>query len=919
MTKFFRGCRLSSLFIFSLLAAASHPSLRAASLQALAPSCELRTLEASLPVPTKDLRHGEEYLRRLDLFYERNGHLPEPVKVAVFEDGRYFVLDGHHGFEVLRRRQVNPLRVDRDFTLVKLRYADLSKINHVSDWRTPFDPRLQIRLADLRSYDEFVSRLAQVLGPNELNAFIRQHPEAYSVARDAPKMAQVYEGVARDREAYFRRMDKSMAMKVGQLVGAVPADGILWEPGTGSGAQAAAYAAYYPRLLVLGTDLDQKSVRFAQERFAFPNLIYFQGDALNPDLPSSFVDAVEDSSSGHHFVSYGRTGRDFREENIEEYRAHVSRILKPGGYYAMRDFVAPEWPKRVRIVLSRAPGSAKGYGAFSKADLFAHFAKNFKSHDYDPARDLVKELTATSSDRSFEAPGEMVANFLLRIDYTENWEAELKEQYTYYNQGEHSASLLRHGMRVDFSLAYRNPWIEKQWWPQSVARVFALDGSPLDLPPTNLILYARKLRPFDVKEITLESAAPITGDSWMRFKKFRSPLGGESRDLITVPGVTKSFLPYESNHEGHFIFVVREALNPALVYYSRLSGFDGAQYSGLTSDSFTKVVATGDKSSFQQVFAQVLEEKASTTLANDTAQAIRVEKGHSFLPSPGASDELVEMNLVDMGEHGSSNVFAHSSAKRIEVRQFIAATNMGSIPDGRLQVAAYKLARRKGWDGGPWSGGNLTQWERSSAALLGAYPYSYARLTAAMPKAEWVEDSTVSEPYLTLESLRLREHRANGESRDFSFESARPAKESVNTVSTIPYCFAEGELFIGFETYSSPSFESRGLTPTQYVVPAFRLSVGVKDRLALQSEIKAKWGKTFGVNPELQNLGEGYFPSPGQSPEKVFPFAVDVGRETEKIKGLRFVPWSHLKNELDAIPDLHTLVAIYRLAHAFGI
>lgn len=885
----------------------------------LVATCQRLILRLGDVVPTQaGLRHDEEYMKRLGLYLGKNGRLPSPVKVGRFEDGRLFVLDGHHGLELLGRQGVTALEPGRDYTVRDWTYADFDAINHVAGWVTPFDPRTHVRLPQLLPYKKFVHELSRHLPQSELEAFIRRHPEAYLAPRTDDAGVHQFEGATRDRAAYFREMDRSMAMKVGQLLGAIPSEGILWEPGTGSGAQAAAYAAYYPNLLVVGTDLDIKSIRFAQSNFVFPNLLYMLGNALAPDFPSSFVDAVEDSSAGHHFVSYGRTGEDFREKNIEDYRGEVARILKAGGHYAMRDFVSPEWPARVRLVLSDRPGAGTGFGAFSKAELFKDFAKNFRSHDYDGSAALVQELpSADGTVRVFEAPGEFAANFMLRIAYTDNWQAEMHEQYTYYSQAEHQSSLLAHGMRVDFSLAYRNPWIEKNWWPQDVVSVQKIDGSPLDLPPTNLILYARKLRPHDIKSIDVKSVSPVKGKSWMSLQSYRSSLDGSRRDLITVPGVTRTFVPFETSASGNFIFIVPDSVRPALVYYSKLSGFDGAEYSGITSDSFSAVVPGVPAADSLQILSKVLEEKGTTTLGARAMEQIELQPGPTLLPSPGTSDELVQVTYVDMRGEGSANVFAHATSKRVEVKQFLAATNMGSIPDGRLQAATYELARAKGWDLGMWSGGELSSGQRADAHGLNLAP-SYTALSEGNPQNEWRRSVSPVSPYLAFENVVFEHRFASGESKDVSLEFARPQKLSVNTVSTIPYCFVNGELHIGFEAYSLPSFEQRGFKPTQHVVPAFRLSSEVKDRIALFSETRAKWKINFASDPKLQNLGEGYFPSPGQTPEKVFPFAVDVSG-VSKLPRLNFVPWSQLQKEMPLVSDMHSRVAIYRLVHALGL
>lgn len=863
-------------------------------------------------------RHGPDYMARLKLYLDQKGHLPNPLNLVRFEDGRYYIHDGHHGYAGLLSAGVSQIEQGHDFEVTHRTYQDYLEINHYVGWVTPFDPRTHVRLPDLRSFKDLISRLRVKVSQPQLDAFIRNHPEAYSVPRNQPQnQSASYEGSTRDRKDYFQSMDQSMPMKVGHMLGAFPESGILWEPGTGSGGQAAAYAAYYPNLLVLATDLDTQSVRHAQGNFLMPNLLYFQGDALNPDFPKSFVDAVEDSSSGHHFVSYGVSGKDFDEKNIERYRQHVVRVLKPGGYYAMRDFVAPDWPQTVRLFLDNTKGTETDtYGALSKAELFEVFARDFRSHDY-PRGAAIKVIAENDSGmKVFEAPGEFVANFMLRMQYTNNWEAELREQYTYYNQAEHVRSLEDLGLRVDFAQPYRNSWIEKNWWPSSVVRVSTVDGVALDLPPTNLILYARKPRPHDVKEIRLKSASEITGASWMKLRSYQNLTAGETSkkyDVISVPGITQTFVPFESTAEGNFLYLLTEAERPSLVYYSHLSSFDGIRYSGITNEAFSRVFPS-EAENFKADFDAILKAKALTTLDSHSRANIEGRRSLRFLPSPGTSDELVTLTLVDMKSEARSRVFSAAQSKRVEVNQFISAVNLGSLPDGRLQVAAYQLAREKAWPLLPWFGGALPSFDTPNVRV-GVAP-SYVKLNRVL-NDEWKEVTVSENPFLSFEKVVFERVRQDGHSDPVTLEFGRPSKLSLNTVSAIPYYFSDGELFIGFENYSLPSFQSRGYSATQAVVPAFRLSTEVKDRMGLRGEVAKVLQQQFNATGSLHSLGEGYFPSPGQTPEKVFPYALHV--ETgENLSGVVFVPWSILKTELNEIKDLHSLVSIFRLAHALG-
>jgi SAM-dependent methyltransferase len=862
-------------------------------------------------------RHGEEYIKRLQLYVKKYGRLPGPLKLVEFEDGRIFVHDGHHQFTSLKREGFETLREGVDFELSKFLYSDYTDINFSAGWVTPFDPRKSLRVAELGGFKSFVQALRKVQPDVEVESFIRAHPEAFSLSlSDSGQLSPDFEGSARDRIAYFKEMDRSMPMKIGHLLGAFPRKGILWEPGTGSGGQAAGYAAFYPELLVVGTDLDYQSIRHAQSNYALGNLVYMHGDAMSPDFPSSFIDAVEDSSMGHHLVSYGKSGSDFNEQNIEIYRRQVARVLKPGGYYAMRDFVAPDWPSTVRVYLSTEPGQKSGYGALSKAELFEDFIKNFRSHDYPEGAEVVRGQTSAGM-QSFEAPGEFVANFMLRLQYTDNWEAEMREQYTYYTQQEHLDSLTRLDFRVDFAQPFHNPWIEANWWQPETVHVQTLQGEVLDLPPTNLILYARKLRDFEVKSLQVTRVEPVDmSNSWMKLRRFKNNDSNSEYDLIAVPGLTKTFIPFETTRDGNFIFLNTDVERPALEYYRMLTQLDSTTYSGVNTEGFSKVFPDPNVS-VQDAFAQVLEQKALTTFDEQSRRSVQFNKAAEFFPSPGTSDELVGTYFVDMGDHGSSNVFAEGQAKRVEINQFIASANLGAIPDGRLQVAAYQLSIDQKWPIAAWFGETFEPVNQSVMAV--DLSPSYATVVSKKDRRiSWREASVDSEGgYLSFEKVFYDRVLQSGKTEEQSFEFARPSKFSVNTVSALPYFVSGGELYVGFESYSLPSFQARGFDSVQAVVPAFRLPNKVQDRIGLRLETERRLVEQFQIKGSLKGLGEGYFSSPGQTPEKIFPYAIEVNA-LEVAQGIRFVAWSDLKSELKSVKDLHTLVSIYRLVHALG-
>src|SRR5688572_31665356 len=79
-------------------------------------------------------------------------------------------------------------------------------------------------------------------------------------------------------EAYFAGMDASMRQKVALTTAHFPARGRIADMGAGSGRGAYDLASLYPRLELVGVDINPLSVERAAREYRRPNLSYVVGD-----------------------------------------------------------------------------------------------------------------------------------------------------------------------------------------------------------------------------------------------------------------------------------------------------------------------------------------------------------------------------------------------------------------------------------------------------------------------------------------------------------------------------------------------------------------------------------------------------------------------------------------------------------------
>lgn len=103
-----------------------------------------------------------------------------------------------------------------------------------------------------------------------------------------------------------------------------------------------------------------------------------------------------------------------------------------------------------------------------------------------------------------------------------------------------------------------------------------------------------------------------------------------------------------------------------------------------------------------------------------------------------------------------------------------------------------------------------------------------------------------------------------------------------------------------------------------FVAPAWRLPWGVEAltpaRDFLRQRLLADHGARAG---EMWLLGGHYHPSPGVTPEAVFPFAVEIVEEQASTYPLR---WVRLAEALaHPLRDGHLRVVLHRAAHALGL
>jgi hypothetical protein len=108
------------------------------------------------------------------------GRVSPLIEITLFEDGKHFIHDGHH-------RSASIVLGGRDFldsTEYRIRnfnYEHYLEINLSASWMTPFDPRVEVRLANIFEYKTNVNALINEGSSNDdIFKYITENKHLYA-------------------------------------------------------------------------------------------------------------------------------------------------------------------------------------------------------------------------------------------------------------------------------------------------------------------------------------------------------------------------------------------------------------------------------------------------------------------------------------------------------------------------------------------------------------------------------------------------------------------------------------------------------------------------------------------------------------------------------------------------------------------
>lgn len=321
----------------------------------------------------------------------------------------------------------------------------------------------------------------------------------------------------RDYASYAFGMGNSeiVAVKYNDIRQAI-VPGKIVDEGCADGALLVRVAQEFPDSDLIGIEITGEFMARCRERqragqFGDTFVHFHQRNILEPIFEEASIDTVICNSTVHELWSYGDG-----ERTVHDYLQRKFAQTRPGGRLIIRDVVGPEdQQQEVYLRLEHRDGSndniytrfddgealAKHLAQLSTYARFKRFARDFLNGGGE-ARAFPYREVVVHGDRCAVLSLRHAAEFMSKMDYVDNWESEMQEEFAFWSFSQWKAALSGAGFQVlenpnapeQGSRVYTSDWIVQNRWQGRVAlyrKSYArLESFPY--PPTNIVLVGEK-------------------------------------------------------------------------------------------------------------------------------------------------------------------------------------------------------------------------------------------------------------------------------------------------------------------------------------------------------------------------------------------------------------------------------------------
>lgn len=719
-------------------------------------------------------------------------------------------------------------------------------------------------------------------------------------------------------EAYFAGMDSSVQQKIALTTAHFPARGRVADMGSGSGRGTFDLARLYEGLELIGVDINPAAVAYADEQYKSPNLRYTVGDISEMIFPENSLDGILDSSVLHHVTSFN----DFDVGRVFATFDNQVAQLKTGGVIIIRDFVIPHGAEDVYLDLPESDGANGGeVEDLSTAALFELFARSWRSSaNRDAPVPFVRLESARTGFARYRVRLRAAAEFVLRKDYRADWETELLEEYTYLSQSEFEAEFRARGLRIVASMPIWNPWIVENRF-ENRFYLSDLNGNQLPFPPTNYLIVGEKVRAGAGVKLNERWAREIETPQFLNLTFHRHKESGRVYEIAERPNLTVDLLPWVESEGQIFVLAKKDFPRPIVNACSNHPTLNSSSLSGYITEPISAIVASVEAS--DEIVRQILSERAGVT----PDEIINLGEPFSYYTSPGGVNERVTARLVrvrprrrDAMSIANYTKFTDAGTVReMDAHQTLRACQVGGMFDARLEINIYRLLRSLRRSPGAWIGAPIQLTTQNAPAS-----FNMSGNDALAPPAhasfEICRDTRAPQFLSLREGVFVERDRDEQALAEAAFEYVVPRELSRNTIVALPVIKTATGIFVGIERRDLPAVQTFTGSSAIAVAPAWRLPLSIKHRMELKPYLAEALARDFGARSSGRSweIGGSYFPTPGVTPEIVYPFVAEIESAVASHSDLRFIEINDLAANLHLIQDAHLLIAACRLAHALG-
>lgn len=289
----------------------------------------------------------------------------------------------------------------------------------------------------------------------------------------------------RNYTSYAQAMDASTRLKFEDIKPFV-VQGKIVDVGCSTGYLIKLLAEEFGESDIVGIEATRKFYEFCRfQEYASPFVFFYRRNAVDQNFKANSINTFIYSSIFHEIYSY------IGEKSLKKVLKNTYTQLNYSGRIIIRDVVGPEEPDRkIYLELNKKDGLKSG--SIKKLSTFAKFFRFVR--DFKP-RKIKYKLVTKGGKELIKLRLQDAYEYISKMNYTENWESEMHEEFGFYSFSKWKGELKKTGFKiVESSKVFKNPYIIDNQY-RGKAALYAIKKGNLileDYPPTNMILVGEK-------------------------------------------------------------------------------------------------------------------------------------------------------------------------------------------------------------------------------------------------------------------------------------------------------------------------------------------------------------------------------------------------------------------------------------------